>query len=373
MSQSVNGKSDVFQQEKLISGANCVAAFIACAAYVVIGPSLILLNKHILDKMNFPYPIFLSGLGVVCSAIAARIMVALGYVSVEKKDAVSGKLWYRRVLPVGLAHALSLSTGNAVYLLLNVGFIQMLKSFTPVIVMIFLYLAGVERPSKTVVMSIFVISIGTAATCSFTLQLSMIGLLVMFISEGAEAVRLVLTQFLLKNLKFGIIEGLYVLAPASAFWLMTASFVLEYKKMISANAFNIIFDNPVIFLSASFMGLGVNYLSYLVIQYTSSLTMKVLSTIRNIGIIFIGVALYGEVVTTNQALGYTVALAGFIAYNAAQMGFWTEIPCLPQSSVVGSFNHEHESDVESSASKNDSIMETRLLLHKEKDDRDDHE
>ena len=49
---------------------------------------------------------------------------------------------YRRVLPVGLAHALSLSTGNAIYLLLNVGFIQMLKSFTPVIVMVFLYLAG---------------------------------------------------------------------------------------------------------------------------------------------------------------------------------------------------------------------------------------
>ena len=51
---------------------------------------------------------------------------------------------YRRVLPVGLAHALSLSTGNAIYLLLNVGFIQMLKSFTPVIVMMFLYLAGIH-------------------------------------------------------------------------------------------------------------------------------------------------------------------------------------------------------------------------------------
>ena len=57
------------------------------------------------------------------------------------------------------------------------------------------------------IVAIFVISIGTAATCSFTLEYNLLGLLVMFISEAAEAVRLVLTQFLLKNMKFGVIEG----------------------------------------------------------------------------------------------------------------------------------------------------------------------
>ena len=70
--------------------------------------------------------------------------------------------------------------------------------------------------------------------------------------------------------------------------------------MVEKNAWQIMYSNPILFLSASFMGLGVNYLSYLVIQATSSLTMKVLSTIRNIGIIFIGVFVYGEVVTVNQ-------------------------------------------------------------------------
>lgn len=166
----------------------------ACVAYMLIGPGLILLNKYILEELSFPYPIFLSGLGVVCSALCARLLIFLGFVVVEKKEAVSGHLWYKRVLPVGMAHALSLSTGNAVYLLLNVGFIQMLKSFTPVIVMCFLYFAGVEKPGKTVILSILVISLGTAATCSFTVEWSILGIFVMFTSEAAEAVRLVLTQ-----------------------------------------------------------------------------------------------------------------------------------------------------------------------------------
>ena len=94
------------------------------------------------------------------------------------------------------------------------------------------------------------------------------------------------------------------------------------------------------------MGLGVNYLIYLVIQATSSLTMKVLSTIRNIGIIFIGVAAYGEIVTMNQGLGYTVALIGFAGYNAAQMGYWKEVyvPCSNHNGAL--VDRNNSSDVE---------------------------
>lgn len=127
---------------------NVILQYLTFITDIVIGPSLILLNKYILDELSFPFPIFLSCLGVLTSALVARIIIALGFVTVEKKEAVLGHLWYRRVLPVGLAHALSLSTGNAVYLLLNVGLIQMLKSFTPVIVMVFLFIAGVEKPTR---------------------------------------------------------------------------------------------------------------------------------------------------------------------------------------------------------------------------------
>jgi len=47
--------------------------------------------------------------------------------------------------------------------------------------------------------------------------------------------------------------------------------------------YEVIRDNPLPFIFASCMGLCVNFLSYLVIQVTSSLTMKVLGSVRNIG------------------------------------------------------------------------------------------
>ena len=73
--------------------------------YMFIGPALILLNKFILQNLNFPYPMFLSGLGVAVSGLVAQIIVRSGYVVLQRKETVEGMLWYRRVLPVGLAHA----------------------------------------------------------------------------------------------------------------------------------------------------------------------------------------------------------------------------------------------------------------------------
>jgi len=295
-----------------------------CLAYMVIGPALILLNKFILQDLEFPYPMFLSGLGVLVSGLVAQLLVRLGYVQLSptRREAVEGALWYRRVLPVGLAHAGTLAFGNTVYLFLGVGFIQMLKSFTPVIIMLTAYVAKIESPSRPTVVSIMIISLGTAMTCSFTPQLSIVGLAVMFAAEATEAIRLVLTQFLLQNLKFGVVEGQYVLAPASAFWLFLASFCYEVPHMIENKAFHTILNNPFTFIAASTMGLGVNFLTYFVIQATSSLTMKVLGTVRNIFTIVIGVILYSETVALNEGFGYSVALLGFVGYNMSKSGYW---------------------------------------------------
>jgi drug/metabolite transporter (DMT)-like permease len=293
-----------------------------CVLFMTVGPSLIMVNQHILKALDFPYPMFLAGLGVVSSGFVAWLAVKLGYVQIQRAEAIEGALWYRRVFPVGLAHAGTLSFGNMVYLYLDVGFIQMLKAFTPVFIMLTSYLANIDSPTSPVIASVVVISIGTAATCSFTPQLNLLGIFIMFLSELTEGVRLVFTQFFLQNLKFGVIESQYVLSPASAFWLFSASAIFELPTMIERNAFGIIYNNLGLFILASAMGIGVNFISYFVIQATSSLTMKILGTLRNIVMVVVGVLLYAEIITFNQSVGYTISLLGFLGYNLAKMGYF---------------------------------------------------
>lgn len=313
-----------------MAGAFSWQGLIISTIFMLIGPSLIMVNQYILKTLHFPYPIFLSGLGVVASGLTAKLIVQLGYVKIQRTEAIEGWLWYKRVLPVGLSTAATLSFGNIVYLYLDVGFIQMLKSFTPVILLFTGYLAGIDTATYSTILSVIVISIGTATTCSYTPQLHMLGLFFMFLSSLTEAIKLVITQFFLQNLKFGVVESQYILSPAAAFWLFTASIFVEFPDMIEKNAFAIVYEHIWMFVIASVMGIGVNFITYFVIQYTSSLTMKILGTVRNILLIVVGVFIYQEVITFYQAVGYFIALLGFVGYNLSKLGYFDriDIPCL---------------------------------------------
>jgi hypothetical protein len=62
-------------------------------------------------------------------------------------------------------------------------------------------------PTRGLVGSLLGIAIGTTINCTGTNNFSLLGLAIMLAAECFETVRLVLTQFLLQNMKFGVVEG----------------------------------------------------------------------------------------------------------------------------------------------------------------------
>ena len=152
----------------------------------------------------------------------------------------------------------------------------MLKSFTPVATIILLCLFKVERPSKLLVVSVVGISFGTSMAVAGEVHMNMIGLSAMIISEFAEASRVVLTQVFLCNLHFGVIEGLYFLAPISACFLLILICFTELPVMISTNDITLLWEQSLMFCGLGTMGIFVNVLYFLVIRFTSSVTLKVI-------------------------------------------------------------------------------------------------
>lgn len=177
-----------------------VIAIIASLAWMGVSSGLILLNKDLLSH-GFPYPMALSGLGMLFSGIASTITCR--YLKlVEAKRSVTPYFYATKILPVGLCMALTLMFGNLVYLYLSVAFIQILKCFTPIITMVALFIAGLETPTRRLVASVLFIALGTALASIGELNFSVLGMLIMFASECFEAIRLVMTQLLLTGLKF---------------------------------------------------------------------------------------------------------------------------------------------------------------------------
>ena len=77
-----------------------------------------------------------------------------------------------------------------------------MKAFTPIVTMLALFIAGLEVPSNQLIMAVVFIAIGTAVASYGEINLSVLGVVFMLLSETFEATRLVMTQVLLVGLKF---------------------------------------------------------------------------------------------------------------------------------------------------------------------------
>ncbi|KAL3152679.1 hypothetical protein ABBQ38_012274 [Trebouxia sp. C0009 RCD-2024] len=317
-SANLEGLENNDKPREMHPAAKKLAAATACLVYMTISSALIVLNQQLMHEDGFRYPMALSGLGMGFSAVASYIACKVFHV-VEIKRTMTVRFYMLRIMPVGLFMALTLHFGNTVYLYLTVSFIQMLKAFTPIATMVGLFVAGLETPTKRLILAVLLIAIGTAIASYGEVNLSWIGVACMMASETFEATRLVMTQILLVGLKFHPIEGLMYLAPACFFWLMAGVVVLEWPTMSANNALQLIANKPFLYFAAAAMGFCVNLLAYMVIQTASSLTLKVLGTIKNAIVVWIGIIFLQELVTKLQGFGYAVSLLGFFLYNYIKM------------------------------------------------------
>ena len=300
---------------RLLDVVGCIAL------YMVVGPGLILVNKELMTSYGFPYPMLISGIGQVSSAFGSFFVVKV-FKWQPLSDQARGVTWdfyCRNMVVVGAAFASSLCFGNAGYIYLTVSFVQILKAFTPCVVVLFLYLSGVEAPSRRVALSVSMMSAGTAIASLGEAHFNATGFLIMCAAETSEATRLVLTQRLLCNLKFGAFEGLYLMAPICAVWMWGAALFFEVPRLLRSGDHAKISENGDVFALAAILGFAVNVASFLVIKRTSSVMVKLLGTARNAGLVLVSAVALGEEVTTQQALGYALCLAFFGSYNYYKM------------------------------------------------------
>ena len=86
------------------------------------------LNKSIMKDVGFGYPMMVSGIGqlssAICSAIAIKVLKVQPLTCVAQ---VTWPFYLRNMMVVGGATAASLCFGNAGYLYLTVSFVQILK------------------------------------------------------------------------------------------------------------------------------------------------------------------------------------------------------------------------------------------------------
>jgi hypothetical protein len=296
---------------------------LAVTFYMATGPALIIVNRTIMKDIGFEYPILLSALGQGLTGLFSRLLIdVLGVVTIDAQTRELASDWkfvFSAFVPVGACQALALACGNAVYMHLNMGFIQMLKSFTPVVVMSTLHLSGVEKMSAQVAIAISGIAVGTMITSSSEASVSIIGLALFATSSFSESFRLVITQFVLQKKKLTVFASMYYLSPVSALWLLGLACHSEIYRLLSSGDISLVAQHPTTFGLLCVLSIAINFAGFMVVKVSSSLLLKVLGAVRNAFLILWGMQMYGEEVSMQSTVGYLVTLLSFAIYTKAKM------------------------------------------------------
>ena len=182
----------------------------------------------------------------------------------------------------------------------------MLKAFTPVAVLIWASLVGLERTTSLELNIVAIISVGVALTSIGEEMFSMTGFTFQALSVLFESGRLVMTNIFLKELGLDSLSTLYYIAPLCAATLGFSCLVFEFWELPFA-----MMETPtfwMIMVANGMIAFSLNIASVLLIKHTSALTLTLAGIVKDILLVMLSILLFGSPVSVLQYLGYSVSL-----------------------------------------------------------------
>lgn len=154
---------------------------------------------------------------------------------------MTGRIYLRAVVPIGIFFSLSLICGNLTYLYLSVAFIQMLKATTPVAVLLASWALGVTKPNLKQFLNVSAIVVGVIIASIGELDFVLIGVLLQLAGVMFEALRLTMVQRLLNSpdLKMDPLVSVYYFAPVCAVLNGVVALAWEVPKVTMDQVYHV--------------------------------------------------------------------------------------------------------------------------------------
>ncbi|KAI9136179.1 TPT-domain-containing protein [Paraphysoderma sedebokerense] len=286
------------------------------AIWISFSSTVIIYNKWILSSTGFHYPISLTTWHLIFATILTQIMKRhTNMLPAAKNSTMTWDKYTRTVVPIGIFFSGSLIFNNKAYLHLSVAFIQMLKAATPIVVLLFSFIAGLKEPNLRLFLNVLLVVVGVAIASYGELEFRMTGFIYQLIGLLFESARLVLVQKLMTD-KMDPLSSLYYFAPVCAFFNAIAFLKYEYPVISFADITDLGFF---VLLSNACIAFGLNVAVVFLIGCTSSLVLTLSGVLKDILLICFSMIIFHSRSSTTQIFGYSIALMALVKYKTMNM------------------------------------------------------
>ncbi|TEB19158.1 TPT-domain-containing protein [Coprinellus micaceus] len=268
--------------------------------WIVLSSSVILYNNHVYNTLMFKYPVFLVTWHLTFAAIGTRILQRTTHLLDAAKDIhMSKDMFLKSILPIGMLFSGSLILSNTAYLYLSVAYIQMLKAFTPVAILLISWTFRIQEPNKKLAIIVLMISTGVALTSQGEMHFNLFGFLTQAAAVAFESSRLVMIQILLHNLKMDPLVSLHYYAPVCA--VLCGLFIPFTEGLAPFYALKDV--GALVLISNAGVAFLLNVAAVFLVGVGSGLVLTLAGVFKDILLITGSVVLFGSQISPMQVFG----------------------------------------------------------------------
>ncbi|KAJ7634896.1 TPT-domain-containing protein [Roridomyces roridus] len=289
-----------------------VSVVVIIPVWMALSVSVILYNNYLYNTLKFKYPVFLVTWHLTFAAIGTRVLQRTTHLLDGVKDVNMTKdMFLRSILPIGILFSGSLILSNSAYLHLSISYIQMLKAFNAVAVLIISWVFRIAEPNRRLALIVSMISFGVAITSKGEMNFNLFGFLIQAAAVVFEAARLVMIEVLLHGLKMDPLVSLHYYAPICA---LINLLVLPFTEGL-APFYELARIGPLIIFSNACVAFFLNVAAVFLVGVGSGLILTLAGVLKDILLVTGSVAFFGAQVAPLQVFGYSIALGGLVLFK----------------------------------------------------------
>ncbi|KAF8925310.1 Triose-phosphate Transporter [Dissophora ornata] len=300
------------------------------AAWYFFSTALSIYNKNLMgkDNFNFNLPLFVSSIHAgLHFVITACLMHFFPDVYDATRSGKGGRItihsYVTQVVPCAVAAALEICMANASLMYITLSFYTMIKSSTPIWVLVFAFFFRLEKPRMSLILIIGVIVIGVVLTVAGETQFDVMGFVLVLLAAVMSGLRWSLTQMLLQKDQLGMdnpVATLYYITPIMFVIMSILSLVIEDPFVqFASSEFFIDFRTGVLTImmagGGGLLAFAMTVAEFKLIKNTGTVTLSVAGISKEIVVISLSMMIFGDQLTFVNLLGLMVSIGGIMAYN----------------------------------------------------------
>ncbi|OZJ02586.1 hypothetical protein BZG36_03651 [Bifiguratus adelaidae] len=273
------------------------------------------------DHYNFQFPLFVTSTHMVVQFTLSGLTLCL-IPRWRPKRRPKLRDYLTKIVPCGLATGLDIGLSNLSLKTISLSFYTMCKSSTLIFVLLFAFFFRLERPTWSLALVIFIISMGVLLMVMDETEFVFAGFAEVMTASMLGGLRWSLTQILLEKESLGInnpVASIFFISPIMGTVLVFTSAIVEGYHNIFYSAFyhtvGEAFHTSAIILLGGCLAFFMVMSEFFLIQRTSVVTLSVCGIFKEVATIFVSSMIFGDILTPVNIFGLCVALCGIALFN----------------------------------------------------------